>query len=403
MANQTDTRKNLPYIKVFQALQFLSKMSTDHATAGAGDTKASHFGSYTDGITKSHVGLSSKSSKQMPTGASPCEGLYWKKAGTTPKIAFFAVHYNISFAEHYLAAPLAQLGFGFLGWNTRYRGAEDRFILENAVDDIAAGAEWLKKESGAEKIVFIGNSGGGSLMAAYQSIASKDSSLVSCDAFIFLNAHKGRPEVFTSWLDASVTDEQDPLSTDPELDMYNPKNGPPYSQEFIKRYRQAQVDRNNRITAWAKKELVRLEGLGISDKLFPIYRSVADLRMMDGNIDPSDRAVPGSYLGDPQKANNAIPMLGRVASLRTWLSMWSLEESNCKLAPHAARLTVPTLIVQSTSDAGVYPSDPPEILKMIGSKDKELKMVPGGHFLDDNQEVLEIAKKTIADWVNSKL
>ena len=61
-------------------------------------------------------------------------------------------------------------------------------------------------------------------------------------------AHLGRPEVLTDWFDPSITDEADPASVDSSLNMYDPANGPPYSPEFVKRYRAAQVARNHRIT-----------------------------------------------------------------------------------------------------------------------------------------------------------
>ena len=66
---------------------------------------------------------------------------------------------------------LCARGFGFLGWNTRFRGNEAWFITEHALLDIEAGVRWLKEEAGVETIVLLGNSGGGSLMAAYQSQA----------------------------------------------------------------------------------------------------------------------------------------------------------------------------------------------------------------------------------------
>src|SRR5690606_14982189 len=92
-----------------------------------------------------------------------------------PTTACIATHYNVDFAEHYLASLLAERGLGFLGWNTRYRGNESHFLLEHALVDIGAGVRWLREVAGVEQIVLLGNSGGGSLMAAYQSQASSPS------------------------------------------------------------------------------------------------------------------------------------------------------------------------------------------------------------------------------------
>lgn len=47
----------------------------------------------------------------------------------------------------------------------------------------------------------------------------------------------------------------DPLSRDPAIDMYNPDNGPAYSESFIQRYRAAQIARNETITALAEEGL----------------------------------------------------------------------------------------------------------------------------------------------------
>src|SRR3546814_6575120 len=91
-------------------------------------------------------------------------GIYWTESGKRPKVAIVATHYNVDFSEHYIAPYFARQGFGFLGWNTRYRGVEDQFLLEHAVLDIGVGMKWLKEEAGVEQIVILGNSGGGSLM-----------------------------------------------------------------------------------------------------------------------------------------------------------------------------------------------------------------------------------------------
>ena len=62
-------------------------------------------------------------------------------------------------------------GCSFLGWNTRYRGNGEFFRLAGALDDIAVGVRWLRQEAGATQVVLLGNSGGASLMSAYQSRA----------------------------------------------------------------------------------------------------------------------------------------------------------------------------------------------------------------------------------------
>ena len=66
---------------------------------------------------------------------------------------------------------MATRGIGFLGWNTRFRGFESSFLLDHALVDIGVGVRWLREVQGVETVVLLGNSGGGSLMAAYQAQA----------------------------------------------------------------------------------------------------------------------------------------------------------------------------------------------------------------------------------------
>ncbi|MEO8112806.1 MAG: hypothetical protein ABI655_00400, partial [Phenylobacterium sp.] len=304
---------------------------------------------------------------------------------------------------------------GFLGWNTRYRGAEDQFLLEHAIIDIGVGMRWLRAR-GVETIVILGNSGGGSLMGAYQAeaIAPTLGDLVSgaglealntlpkADLYVSLNAHQGRPEVLTDWMDASVTDESDPVPTDPDLDPFNPDNGPPYSQAFITKYRAAQKARNQRITDWAKAELKRLNAAGIPDKLFPMFRCWGDLRMMDPAIDPSERPARMCYRGDPATANRS-PSIGRANNLRTWLSMWSLETSKCQGRPHLVKFDTPALVVQGMADTGVFPQDARDIHAAIGSADKELHLISGAHYFEDSPKVRGAMASLVCDWARSRL
>lgn len=354
-----------------------------------------------DDIAVRFVGLDSSSARRFPTGQHPCQGLFYARQGHTPSVGVMLCHYSTDFTEHYLAGPLAARGYGVLGWNTRFRGAEDMFIMEKALDDIAVGSKWLREVAGVQKIVYIGNSGGGSLMAAFQARAEKDTSLVGADAFIFLNAHPGRANVLTKWLDPSVTDETDPLSTDPALDMYNPENGVPYSEEFIDRYRAAQVERNHRITKWAQGELERLNKEGISDRIFTLHRTMADLRFKDPSIDPSERPANKCYTGDPYESNRNIGLLGRTNTCKTWLSMWSLKESQSQFELYAAGFRLPTLVIQGTKDVGVFPSDARNIFESVASTDKEIVMLPGSHFFDDKSD-LDGLTKVIDRWMDKK-
>ncbi len=360
------------------------------------------------------VGLASATGVRAGAGGHPCQGLYWTEADIRPRTAIIATHYNVDFAEHYLAPHMAKRGFGFLGWNTRFRGAEDLFTLEHALIDIGAGVSWLREEAGVERIVLLGNSGGGSLMAAYQAeathptlaheprgaVAEALAALPAADLYISLNAHPGRPDVLTNWMDASVVDENDPVATDATLDPFMP--GPPYDADFIGRYRAAQRARNTRITAWAKTELTRLNAAGIPDRIFALFRTWADLRFMDPAIDPSDRPCPGCYAGDPARANRGPFGIGRACTLRAWLSMWSLETSKCQGPPQLAKLAVPALVVQSTADMGVFPSDARKIFEALTTADKTLEFLPGAHYFEDSPAHRDTAADFLAAWISAR-
>jgi pimeloyl-ACP methyl ester carboxylesterase len=369
-----------------------------------------------DQVEAQFLGFPSPTAPRIQAGGHPCQGLYWTPKGRRPKTAFIATHYNVDFAEHYIAPYFAARGFGFLGWNTRYRGFEDQFLLEHALIDIGLGVRWLREQAGVERVVILGNSGGGSLMGVYQAEAIAPTladlvkgagrealeTLPKADLYVSLNAHQGRPEVLTDWMDASVVDESDPVATNPALDPFDPDNGPPYAAGFIARYRAAQVARNQRITDWAKAELARLNAAGVPDRLFPLFRCWGDLRMMDGTIDPSDRPTPACYAGHPREANRR-PSIGRANNLRTWLSMWSLETSRCRGGDQLAKITAPALVVQSLADTGVFPSDARKIFEALGSTDKTIELVPGAHYFEDNLEHRQRAVATIADWVEARV
>ncbi len=275
---------------------------------------------------------------------------------------------------------------------------------------------WLREEAGAKRIVLLGNSGGGSLMAAYQSQAVAPNvlpapgmrpltaveDLQAGDLFVALAAHSGRPEVLTNWLDPSVMDETDPVSADPDLDPFSSANGPPYTLEFQARYRAAQRARNERITDWALGQIDALARTRARDRLFAVPRSWADLRMIDPSIEPSDRKPNWCYLGEPVRANYGVFGVGTVSTLRSWLSMWSLRTSQCTAAPHLGRITLPSLIIHATADACVYDSDARALYDAVAARDKQLEFIKADHYLTEPGGARDEAADLIAAWVSAR-
>jgi hypothetical protein len=367
-------------------------------------------------IDRRFVSLASPTAGRNGAGFLPCQGLYHTRSGETPRTAVLATHYNVDFSEHYLAPLCAARGIGFLGWNTRFRGNETYFLLEHALVDIGVGVRWLREEAGVETLVLLGNSGGGSLMAAYQSqavapdleplaglsIPEAAFELPAADLYVSLNAHPGRPEVLTAWMDPSVVDEADPLSVDPALDMYDPDHGPPYQPGFVARYRAGQAARNRRITQWVRDELDRLAARGSYDRVFTLPRTWADPRFLDASLDPSERPVGVCYAGDPRRANYGPFGIGHANTLRTWLSMWSLETSRCRAVPHLERIELPALVLQSTGDTGVFPSDAHTICDHLASADKRLEFIVGDHYLESPPAAREELADRLLAWLRER-
>ncbi|WAJ45728.1 alpha/beta hydrolase [Mycobacterium sp. Aquia_216] len=367
------------------------------------------------GVIREFVGLPSPTAGRAGAGGHPCQGLYHRGVGRKPKLAMIATHYQIDFSEHYLADYLAIRGIGFLGWNTRFRGFETSFLLDHALVDIGVGVRWLREVQGVDTVVLLGNSGGGSLMAAYQSQAVDPNvtplqgmrpaagltELPPADGYVATAAHPGRPEVLTSWMDASVVDENDPVATAPELDLFNEANGPPYPPEFLASYRSAQIARNHAITDWAETELKRVRAAGFSDRPFSVMRTWADPRMVDPNIEPTTRTPNLCYAGVPAKANRSAQGIAASCTLRNWLGMWSLRVAQTRAEPHLSRITCPALVINAEADTGVFPSDAQRIYDALPGTDKSQASIDSDHYFTTPGARSEQAD-TIARWISKR-
>ncbi len=356
--------------------------------------------------------MDSPTALRAGSGGHPCQGIYHRGMGRKPKVAMIAAHYQIDFSEHYLADYMATRGIGFLGWNTRFRGYESSFLLDHALVDIGVGVRWLREVAGVETVILLGNSGGGSLMAAYQAQALSPHitplegmrpaagvhDLPPADGYISSAAHPGRPDVLTNWMDGSVTDETDALAVDPELDPFAEHNGPPFSPEFVQRYRDAQVARNHAITDWVETEYARVRAAGFRDRPFTVMRTWADLRMIDPTLEPTKRPANQCYAGVPVHANRSANGIAAACTLRSWLTMWSLRHAQTRAEPHLALIGNPALVINAEQDSGVYPSDAQRIFDALATADKTLHPIDSDHYFTTPGARSEQAD-VIAKWI----
>ncbi|MCR0985004.1 alpha/beta hydrolase [Roseomonas populi] len=338
-------------------------------------------------------------------------GAYEKPEGTR-RTACIVMHPTSNFMGHYLISPLARRGICCLGLNSRYVGSDTTLLMERVVQDLGAGVRFLQG-LGYEQVFLVGNSGGGALAAFYQAqaerltvtrtpdgtpIAIEPSDLPPAAGIVLTAAHAGRSRLMEEWIDPSVVQEDDPLSGDPELDVYNPVNGPGFSPDWIERFRAAQRARRDRIEAWAWRRLRQLRATpgAPPDMPFLIHRTQADPRLLDLSLDANDREA-GSIWGPARDVNYAANAMGRITTLTAFLSQWA----SCSQADgptNLARTGVPVLLLEHTADGSTFPSTRDAWMGAAGDRAELHRLVGANHYLSGQPVLVEEAADRIAAW-----
>ncbi|MCB2077951.1 MAG: hypothetical protein KDE55_09675 [Novosphingobium sp.] len=378
-------------------------------------------------------------------------GILYTRGGEKTAVVFN--HPRADFSSHYLTPFLVEAGFAVFGGQTRYLGNDVNCEHECLCADLAAQVRYLRAE-GFSHVVFCGNSGGGPLSAFYMAQANtpvgqrltttaagnpydlNELDLPRADGFINLAGALSEGALGLANLDPSVIDEDDPLSCDPALDMFNPDNGyrkPPevskYSGEFLTRYREAQRARCQRIDAKAKQEAARkrkyrakieepgfaalpldeqnaITRMAVASNTLVTYRTMADPALTDLSIHPSNRSIIGLMQPDPQVANWSIPGFVQMMTAEGWLSTWSGLSTRVNMHEDARKITEPVLSISFDRDVTILPFVAEGVVANAATADKMLVKIDADHFAFRDEGVRDAGipetAKVIVDWLGQR-
>ena len=284
-----------------------------------------------------------------------------------------------------LPLALTNIGMHICVASSRYPNNDSLLYAENLILDLYQFIHHLKKKLHYKKIILFGWSGGGALAALYQSQAENPTitktptgrsidlnHLIPADYLVLVAAHCGRASYLTEALDPSIYLHQR-NSNDPKelqaLQIYG-KNStqPPYSNEFLNRYREAQRERSKRITEWAKSVH--------PETPFILHGTMADPRWLDLTIDKNDRPKAGyCFLGECEAANDMPTGLARFSTAGSWLSQWAEGVSELDALKHLPNTNIPTLVISNGGDDGVPSSHGPAMFNSILHSKKQFEII----------------------------
>jgi pimeloyl-ACP methyl ester carboxylesterase len=203
--------------------------------------------------------------------------------------------------NYFTGRELAQRGYRAMMVN--YYGPERSFY--EFITPLASAVKAMRAVPGIEKVVLVGHSSGGPVLASYQNIAENGAkacqqpervfkcdgknpnveNLPKADAIMMIDSAAGAPER-TDALNPAV-DAHNPRIFNAAIDMFNPKNGydaatkaAAYSPDFLKKFFAAQAARSTQLIDEASARLAKIEkgeGMFKEDEPFVVAGSTVGI------------------------------------------------------------------------------------------------------------------------------
>jgi hypothetical protein len=357
-------------------------------------------------------------------------GRYRTPAGPMSHIGFIAVHRTGDYRNHASTTQLQARGFPTLGIRTRFTTAAS-VDWEQIAIDVRNGVRFMRNQPGITKVALIAHSGGGPTTSYYQAVTENGPSycqgaqkLTECpfsgeefrpddraDAVVFVDAHNANGVNRLRSLNGSVMNERDPFgpainkTLDPfaEDNGFNPDGDSTYSDDFVRRYSEAQSRRMNGLIKDAQQIQRKIE-LGIQeDDAFDIFRVSARLPdistgVQGGTLGPAKLLKNDGTIDDNQIVHTVrVPDPGnREADLgsggtenlttKAFLSAFSIRSnhslddidwcsSNNSTICAVQSISVPIVVI--AAQGHYFIRDAEEIYEMAASVDKDFLVVEG--------------------------
>jgi len=263
-------------------------------------------------------------------------GALYQPVSPTPNqsTGLFLTHENSDFIGSVPCVQLAQRGFTVLCVKSQYADQAAANWDQLALD-VSSSVTYLRSLPAVKRVVLVGWSGGGAIMAYYRNVAQNGiaacqasarldpcganlAGLPPADGVVLLDAIPGIAFSDLTALDAAVVNEANLRTRNEADDMfatrngYNPDGSSDYTPAFINRYLAAQGKREANLVGRAenlRKQIARGNGQYTNDTPMPVGRDSARIWEADTSLIAHTK---GSFpLISPEHPNGGPPQVVR--------------------------------------------------------------------------------------------